>query len=70
MWVAVSVIVTGDLLSWRFWYELGIDSESVSTTILSVGLLVGGVTAVFLAVWRNIVVERQADTAQERRRTP
>ena len=66
-WVAgiVIILILGGLLSLRFWDELGNDNESLSTTIRNVGLLVGGVAAALLAVWRSVVAERQADTAQQ-----
>ncbi len=35
--------------------------ESNSTTIRNVGLVVGGIVAVMLAMWRSLVAERQAD---------
>ena len=61
----VAVLVTGGILSWCFWDELGNENESVSTTIRNVGLLVGGVAAVLIAVWRSIVAERQTTTSQQ-----
>ena len=35
--------------------------ESNSTTIRNVGLVVGGIVAVMLAMWRSLVAQRQAD---------
>ena len=66
-WVAgiIAVLLIGVLLSWRFWDELGDDRESLSTTIRNVGLVIGGIIAILLAVWRSTVAERQADTAQQ-----
>ena len=66
-WVAgmVAVLVIGVFLSWRFWDELRGDQDSLSTTIRNLGLVIGGVIAILLAVWRSIVAERQADTAQQ-----
>ena len=65
-WVAgiTAVVVIGVLLSWRFWEELGDDEESVSTTVRNVGLVIGGVVAILLAIWRSRVAERQAGAAQ------
>ena len=39
--------------------------ESGSTTIRNVGLVIGGVVAALLAVWRSRVAERQVETAQQ-----
>ena len=66
-WVAgmVAVLVVGVFLSWRFWDELRGDQDSLSTTIRNLGLVIGGAIAILLAVWRSIVAERQADTAQQ-----
>ncbi|MXW53570.1 MAG: hypothetical protein F4Z66_06240, partial [Gammaproteobacteria bacterium] len=38
-------------------------NESGSTTLRNVGLVVAGLIAIPLAVWRSIVAERQAKTA-------
>ena len=70
-WVAgiTAVVVIGVLLSWRFWEELGDDEESVSTTVRNVGLVIGGVVAILLAIWRSRVAERQAGAAQRQANT-
>ena len=52
------------LLSWRFWEELGDDEESLSTTVRNLGLVIAGAIALPLAIWRSIVAQRQASTAQ------
>ena len=67
-WIAaiVAVLVIGVLLPWCFWDELGNDEESLSATIRNLGLLIGGIIAMLLAVWRSKVAERQANTAQQR----
>ena len=67
-WIAgiATVLVTSISLSWYFWDELGNDNESLSSTIRNVGLLIGGIIAMLLAVWRSRVAERQANTAQQR----
>ena len=60
----VAVLVGGSLLSWRYWGSLHGGEDSVSTTVRNLGLVIGGVIAVLLAVWRSLVATRQADTAQ------
>ena len=68
LWVILLVIVVaiGLSLSWEF-RDILHDEErdSVSTTVRNLGLLIGGLVAILLAVWRSIVAERQADTAQQ-----
>ena len=66
-WIAgiTASLVVGVLLSWHFWDELADDKESLTTTIRNLGLVIGGVIAVLLAVWRSTVAEHQADTAQK-----
>ncbi|MCY3886236.1 MAG: pentapeptide repeat-containing protein [Chloroflexi bacterium] len=66
-WIAgiAAVLVVGIFLSWRFWEELHGTQGSHSTTIRNVGLVVGGVIAILLAVWRSTVAERQTATAQQ-----
>ena len=65
-WIAgiVLVLVTSLSLSWCYWEELRGDQESLSTTVRNVGLVIGGVIAILFAVWRSIVAEKQAKTAQ------
>ena len=71
-WVTVAilaVIVSGAAVTviavqrpgFRDWL---IADESGSTTIRNFGLLVGGIVAIVLAVWRSRVAERQAAAAQ------
>ena len=60
--VATLAIYTG--LSWYFWEDLHGDSDSLSTTVNKLSLVVGGIIAIELAVWRSIVGERQVETAQ------
>ena len=57
-----------DWLSTTFWEGLrgGPGSvESGSTTIRNLGLIIAGVIALPLAIWRSIVAQRQASTAQQ-----
>ncbi len=61
----VVVLAVGSLLSWCFWEELHGTEDSISTTVRNLGLVVGGVIAVLLAIWRSLVATRQADTARQ-----
>ena len=65
-WIAgiVLVLVTSLSLAWCYWEELRGDQESPSTTVRNVGLVIGGAVAILFAVWRSIVAEKQAATAQ------
>lgn len=71
LWLAVTicVVLAGSILSWRFWGKLGGDTESFSTTLRNVALVIGGVAAILLAVWRSRVSERQAAIAQRQAET-
>ena len=65
-WVTVivlAVLAAGTVLSWVFWDWLR-DGESGSSTVRNVGLLVGAIIAMVLAIWRSRVAGRQADTAE------
>ena len=67
LWISsvVIVLVVGILLPWRFWEELrGGGQDSLSTTVQNVGLVVGGIVAILLAIWRSRVSERQAAASQ------
>ena len=64
--LAVLVVgIVGSLVAWQLWYDLKDDREPVSTTIRNIALIVGGLIAVMLAMWRSRVSERQADTAHQ-----
>ena len=66
--VAVTV-VAGIGLSLCFWEILHNDKDSFSTTISNLSLLLGGIVAIELAVWRSIVSERQTTAAQRQAAT-
>ena len=59
-----ALLTTGILLSWVYWEDLRGDHESLSTTIRNLAFVIGGIIAIVLAVWRSVVAERQANTAQ------
>ena len=72
LWVLLGVLIVG-ALSWALW--CGWDwwnwvvtgpngRESGSTTLRNLGLVIGGVIAIGLAIWRSRVADRQAKTAQ------
>ena len=61
----IIVVVMGGISSWQFWDKLTDTMESLSTTIRNVALVIGGVAAILLAVWRSRVAERQAATSQQ-----
>ena len=71
LWLAgaIGVVLIGGILSWWFWDELGSDTESFSTTLRNVALVIGGVAAILLAVWRSRVSERQTTIAQRQAET-
>ena len=50
---------------WDWFGATSAEQESNSTTLRNMGLLVGGVVAVGIAVWRSRVAERQVDIAQQ-----
>ena len=62
LWV-VSVLIAAVVVSTKFWCWLGA-GESGSTTIRNLGLVVAAIIALPLAIWRSVVAQRQADTAQ------
>ena len=69
--LAVIWLITSLVLSAVLWDGLsGIESgdepgsESASTTIRNIGLVIGGVLAILLAFWRSSIADRQAAAAQ------
>ena len=65
-WLVLMLLVAGLALTWWRWDWLRDGSKTASNgdTLRNAGLLLGGVLAFVFAVWRSIVAERQADTAQ------
>ena len=58
------VLIVGIAILWRFWEQLHDSDDPLLTTVKDVSLLVGGLIAMLLAVWRSRVAERQSTTAQ------
>ena len=70
--VAVLVVLSGALTIYWDWVRVCWDwfvtgptgRESGSTTVRNLALVIGGPIAIGVAIWRSIVAQRQADTAQ------
>lgn len=64
--LVLAAVVVLPIVFWD-WLQTGPEGllESGSTTIRNVGLVVGGVVAALLAVWRSRVAEHQVETAQQ-----
>ena len=74
-WVAIAVvgvITLGVVLSFTYWDWLqgGTDRSGNGDTVRSVALVVGGIVAILLALWRSVVAERQATAPQPRTGKP
>ena len=67
--ITVAVLVISATLSRAYWEDLHSDQDSVSTTIRNLGLVIGGVIAILLAIWRSKVAESQAEIAQQQAAT-
>ena len=73
VWLAlVSAVVAGiwSLINYWDWLQMeqvgeAVGKESGSTTVRNIGLIVAGVVALPLALWRSWVAQQQADTAQQ-----
>ena len=50
---------------WDWLQTVSDDKETGSTTVRNIGLVIAGVIALPLALWRSWVAQRQADTAQQ-----
>ena len=72
-WLAlVAIVLLGSILGLTFWgwdwlreTELNLLPESKSTTIRNAGLVIAGALALVFAVWRGVLAQRQAETAQQ-----
>lgn len=64
-WITLAVIVFAIEigLSWIYWSELRGETESLSTTLRNVGIVIGGSIAIIFAIWRSTVSERQSQIA-------
>ena len=67
LWVALIIIVLLICITLLliYWEDLRGSQDSLGTTIRTVALVIGGMIAVILAMWRSRVAERQATTAQQ-----
>ena len=67
LWVALIIIVLSICITLLliYWEDLRGSQDSLGTTIRTVTLVIGGMIAVILAMWRSRVAERQATTAQQ-----
>ena len=61
----LAVAAIGSVVAWQLWEDIEDQNEPISTTIRNVALIVGGLIAILLAMWRSRVAERQADTSQQ-----
>ena len=69
--VGGAALLVGVFVWWNLFCSLGVwlstvppNRESPSTTIRNFGLVVGGVIAIAVAIWRSIVANRQAETSE------
>ena len=66
----IGVLILGVLTSWWLWDELRqYPRETLSTTFRNLALIIGGVMALLLAVWRSRVSERQSLASQQQAAT-
>ncbi len=68
IWVTVLIAVillVGAFLSYRYWDWLTSPSESDSTTIRNIVLVMAGFVALILVLWRVGIGERQATAAEQ-----
>ena len=66
--VLVTLAVCGYLV-FTYWCYLRDGPESLSSTVRNVSLIIGGIIAIELALWRGIVGERQTAVAQRQAET-
>ena len=64
MVAVVAWVLASSIVACVFWDELRGVSESPSATIRNLGVIVGGVVAILLTVWRSTISTRQLETSQ------
>ena len=67
IFIVVAVLLIGVFVVW--WFRVWLSTvppnrESPSTTIRNVGLVIGGIIAMVLALWRGYVADRQSKATQ------
>lgn len=62
--LAVGLAVAAGFGVWSIWDWLQADEESNGATLRNIALVLAAVVALPLALWRSLVAQRQADTAQ------
>ena len=62
---AVFITALGVYLTVHFWDWLARPQESPSATIRNAGLVIAAPVALILGVWRSIIAQKQADTAEK-----
>lgn len=62
--VSLFLCIGGMFVIWSWLQDGSSASESNSTIIRNISLVVGGVVAFVFTIWRTVVAERQADAAQ------
>ena len=58
------VLALGTWVSIEHWSELNSNGESLSATIRNVAIVLGGMVALVLSIWRSAIADRQAVTAR------
>ena len=66
--VAVVLLAFGTMMVWWYlgWLMMGTEGvETGSTTVRNLGLVAGGLIAIWVAIWRGVVADRQAKASQD-----
>ena len=64
MGLSIGIVTVGIWVSITHWSELSSNGESTSATIRNVALVLGGIVALVLSIWRSYIADRQAYTAR------
>ena len=62
---SIGVMAVAIALSAKFWSDLSLPEESTSSTIRNIAVVVGGIIALTLSIWRSAIADRQADAARK-----
>ena len=60
----VGILAIGICASVSYWDDLSSQDESLSATIRNIAVVLGGVVALVLSIWRSSIADRQADAAR------
>ena len=61
--LSMGLLAAGIWLSIKYWHNLSSNDESISATMRNIAVVLGGIVAFVLSIWRSSIADRQANSA-------